>query len=330
MRPLTAQKTGKNSFIFKKKYYDLHFSLGKNSFDSIQNCLTDTLQIFGPNLEIQLMLQEDAPYSFYNRPVAAHDHTHPVARPLAPVTFYTQILRFTQPRCTRHSTTPVTQRPAHPPHHTHITHSPAEAVSHRACSVTNHTPGYFLWPPSCQVPLQAHTVSHPKNYTHAETQLTLSQRRGRPRNPHGVARVKTGAHTQTHAHEAGYKGPHACEPCEGTTPREESDRIRLARARPQDGTHGRTRGSRLWRSVEARTAWTGPRCELSQLTSRGRGPPTPGLKSPGPERACACALRAQPTGFRLWTTFPRNPRGWCKLPPGGPLAVRAGFFSHRG
>lgn len=130
------------------------------------------------------MLQEDAPYPFYNRPVAARDHTHPVARPLAPVTFYTQILRFTQLCCTR-------QPPrSHSDPHTHpITHTSPQSQSGTAslpprlsphCSVTNHTPGCFLWPPSCQVPLQAHTVSHPKNYTHAETQLTLGQRRGSP------------------------------------------------------------------------------------------------------------------------------------------------------
>lgn len=233
-------------------------------------------------------------------------------------------------------TAPVTQRPTHPPHHTHTTpvtvrHSQSPTAplasllgheSHsRLLSVASLLSGAAAGTHRL-APKELHTR---RNTTHPRPEA------GKPRNPHGVARVQTGAHTQTHAHEAGYKGPHACETREGTTRREESDRIRLARARLQDGTHGRTGRSRLWRSFEARTAWTGPRCEFSQLTSRGRGSPAPGLESLCHERACACALRAQPTGFRLWTTFPRSPRGgWCKLPPGGPLAVRTGCFSYRG
>ena len=154
--------------------------------------------------------------------------------------YHTQTLRFTDlsPHsltCTRRSATPVTEQPAYPPHHTHITPVTLQHSHglHRASHLTAQSRITLQAVDSFQLgAASAHAVWHPKNYTHAETQLILSRRRSRSRNPHSGKHT----HTRTHAHEAGYIGTHACEPRAGTTSREESDRIRLTCARPQGGT----------------------------------------------------------------------------------------------
>lgn len=94
---------------------------------------------------------------FYNRS-AAHMITHVYQSwPLAPVIpprrhsdSQTYLHSLT---CTRRSTTPVTQQPAYPPHHTHHPSPPAQPRSPPRLSphssVTNHTPGRGLLPVRC-------------------------------------------------------------------------------------------------------------------------------------------------------------------------------------
>ena len=175
--PTRVSRTAGGCFTFWATRGDHSF------YTDRQNCLTDKWQIFSSSRETQLMLQEDATYSFFITDlwlIWSHTCTSHKATGTRDVPHTdTQIHR---PTSTQPDLHPPRNHPRHtatrtptPPHTHHPSHTPAQPRSPPRlsphCSVTSHTPGRGLLPVRCcfrtrrLAPKELHTR---RNTTHSQ------------------------------------------------------------------------------------------------------------------------------------------------------------------
>ncbi|KAB1273497.1 hypothetical protein Cadr_000011713 [Camelus dromedarius] len=256
-------------------------------------------------------------------------------RPLAPVMSHTHSgshrSTFTRPRL-HLAAQPLQSHSA--PHTPPITpespgsQSRTATISHRASHLTAQSritfPGYFLWPPSSQAPLQAHTVSHPKNYTHAEARLTLGQRGA------------VGPAALTHTHTLTRPGTEGHAPF--STVHLQSSRRNLGAGTPsgkkltEDTSHapgltvapmGALRGPALWGPARRHSPHSPRRPVLSAyLTARVRGSGGGRRQQPGPRAPAPAHSEHKPTSRGLH--FPEAPAVLVSNPEGPQPCVLGG------
>ena len=161
--------------------------------------------------------------------------------------------------------------------------------------------------------LLPHTPSGTQRITHTQKHNSFSAE--------GVVGPATLTAANTHTHVHTLTRPGTCESRAGTTSREESDRIRLARARPQGGTTDALgcQDSGL-HCLEVRRGSHGRDCSrLSSVSSPREYAGTRIRDQSRPVRACG-RLRTQspsPPATGRGLHFPEGPGGGCKLHPEG-------------
>ena len=171
--------------------------------------------------------------------------------------------------------------------------------------------------------LLQHTPSGTQRITHTQKHNSFSAE-----GTVGPATL-TAANTHMYTRSRGqYIGTHACEPRAGTTSREESDRIRLARGRPQGGTTDALgcQDCGLHCLEGCRGSHSRDCSRVSSVSSPRENAGTRVWEESRPVRACL-RLHTQspsPPATDRGLHFPEGPGGGCKLPPRGLPTVLSG------